>query len=502
MLTVSFLCNLWSLFSYSPEPDVEKQAPRQAVNLESSLNAIKTASLHDRQVNAVGSRRRQDSSIITTTDKIVPSLKPLDKEIGQKFIIQILDSINPHRFWFAEYSEFRRLNELITKMTKFYKSHYTDLKINSKQIQKGLHVAVDYSGLWLRSVILKVKSENVVRVFYIDFGTVEDVPLERVCFSLEKFITEPSVTKRGVLGFVQPTGGRWDKAAHKHFARLTRKKAQAELYYKNPHDESYVLSNRVVNNKDLSDEFIEKNYWIADSDFLTKKKVNCSELDFADYEAAMRASNKGKVADWLPKALRGQYSDASREVLEITASSSNTCSSNKENVATDHKRSDSFDATSLSTYVGAPTTASATSSSFLRLSQFMNPAIEPVKAQPITSHNEELQQSGLNLGHKKSHQNGLSSEMASDALNVREPHQIKPIVNVSQQSQWSTKPPPQIHSINGKQSISRVVDLSWDKFQAGSTKSVYCLTINLRSRIFFVLADEAFELRDYFVEFK
>lgn len=256
-------------------------------------------------------------SIITTTDKVILPSKPLIKRSGEKFSIQILDSINPHRFWFAEYSEFRRLRDLMKKMTKFYKARHTDLKINLMHIQKGLHVAVDYYGEWHRSVILNVMADNVVRVFYIDYGTVEDEPLKRVCYLMEEFITEPSFAQRGVLGLVQPTGGKWDQEGIDFFTNLTKKKAQAKFFDKNPSDSSYVLSIRVANKKNLSDYFIDKNYCIADSDFLNKEKVNYreGELDFADYEAGKHESNDDKIVDWLPKALRGQYSVALHEIF-------------------------------------------------------------------------------------------------------------------------------------------------------------------------------------------
>lgn len=495
-------CAIGNRFSLFCSPD--KRETSQTAIPKSSIHAIKSIVLHGRQAKAADSPRRQDPRIITSTDKIVQPSKPLDKKIRQKFTIQILDAINPHRFWFAEYTEFRRLNDLLKKMTTFYDAHHTNYKMNSKHIQKGLHVAVVYYGLWHRSVILELKADHV-RVFYIDFGTVEDVPLEQVCYLMEEFITEPSFAQRGVLGFCQPTGGKWDQKVLNYFAKLTGKKAHAKLHHKNPRDKSYVLSILVFDNKNLSDDFIVKNYCIADLKFLTKEKVNHRELDFADYESGKRASYEEIIVDWLPKELRGHFSAAWPDVPKTVVISSSSRNSNKENVASVevHKRPVRFDTPLRTSHLPSPalgaqelpTKASATASPGLGLLQFTNRIEEPAKAQQVAAHIDPLQ-SSIKVAHqssdKKTQQNGLTSDMASDSLNVNEPQQVDP----------STKSPKQIHSTNGKQSIRRVADWSWDKFQAGSTKFVYCLTINQHSEIFFVLADEVYELRDYFIGFK
>lgn len=488
------LCNRFSLFC-SPQlckPDVEKREIRPAEKIDNIVSAV---SHHDPQAEAVGSPRLEDPRIITTTDKVILPSKPFNQPTLQKFKIHILDVINPHRFWFTEHSEFRRLNELMTKMTAFYKTHSTDLKIEAKHLQKGLHVAAQFSGLWHRSVILKAKANNV-RVLYVDFGTVEDVPLERVCYLLEDFIAEPSFMQRGVLGFVQPTDGRWGPVITKYVKKLRGKTAKAMIFHKNLSDSSYILSIKIASDDCLSEFLIFKKYCVPDSDFLTKEKVNNCELDFADYEAGKHIRRKEEIEDWLPKALvkRGQCSTIAgqpRDVLTSVTSLLNTKTSKKD-------PSQSSPLPSHSAAQKPLTSASiATSSPAMRLSPFVNTFKEPDKAQQVESCIKSIIKAPPQPITKATQPIVKAPQPISKA-----PQPIDTSIKSPQQISSTTKDVPPIQRCDGKLVIRCVADLSWANFQAGSIKTVYFQAVNSLSDFYVFLKDEFQELRDYFAEFK
>lgn len=250
--------------------------------------------------------------LIKDTQTIIPPPVALEtvQDFSEGFIVALTDSLNPHRFWFTPYVNYRKLNELTVEMNAFYSANKA-LKIDEADIQEGLFVAASFSSLWNRAKIIG-KSDKFVRLFYVDYGTTEDVVADdRVRYLREDFAMPPSFALRGVLSHVQPVGGAWSEESSKFFmSKLYKQKLEVKIFKKNIEDSSYSMAIRAVLGEEkkkqlVSDALITKKFCIFDKDFLEKSVVNEAERSFNDLEAGKNLKSPKIVAkkseeSWLP----------------------------------------------------------------------------------------------------------------------------------------------------------------------------------------------------------
>ena len=247
--------------------------------------------------------------LVKTIDKIIPSCVPIE-DLCKPITIQVLDVQNPHRFWFAERTEVKKLAELMTKITEFYANK--DLfKVSKEELMEGLYAAVLYKNLWHRGFILKVWPNNEVRVLYVDFGTVEDVSVNHIRFLPEDFLALPATANRGILSHIQPNHGTWSEEATKFFVKnVDMKRVKAKIFKRNDRDSSYFMSIRTVGDegelKLLANEMIERSFCVNDPIFMNKSVVTKNELEFIDYEQGKHLKDPELRLDdsWLPTAVR------------------------------------------------------------------------------------------------------------------------------------------------------------------------------------------------------
>lgn len=200
----------------------------------------------------------------------------------------------------------------MTEMSRFYGTGQNAQRVAVSDLVKDSCVAALYSGLWHRAKVLKVLSEEFVRVFYVDFGTVEEVSVKTNVRRLqESFAILPAVAQRGVLSHIQPITRHWSAESIKFFHKaVMQKKLNAKILKKNIKDSSYYLS--IKTRIDLSDVtqhlvsamMIEKELGIFDKEFFDKPMFNLLELEFDYYETGMSIDAKtnalARLNGWVP----------------------------------------------------------------------------------------------------------------------------------------------------------------------------------------------------------
>lgn len=251
--------------------------------------------------------------LVKTINKIIPSPIPLEKHPDyNKTTLQVyvLDLQSPHRFWFVERSELKKLKQLMCKMKEFYENN-DDLVIpEQNDLMKGLYVAALYTGQWHRAFILNTWPQGFVRVFYIDFGTVSDVPFWETRYLTEDFLAFPATAHRGVLSHVQPVQESWSEESIEFMKQTLDKKFwYTKIFKKNEKDSSYLMALRSSAGQLLTDMMIKKDFCIFDSQFTNTCSGNM--MDFIDYENGKHLKDPDlDTSDdsWLPKATKPQAS--------------------------------------------------------------------------------------------------------------------------------------------------------------------------------------------------
>ena len=209
----------------------------------------------------------------------VPECKSLTESIMKPKELLILEAANPHRFWFTEPSN-PKLQELTQSMKEFYNNlSENNLRYEPEELIRDLYVAVKNNEVWHRAKVVSINSLNVVRVFYIDNGTVDDVPdISHICYLMPQYMDLPAVAQRGVLSNIQPKGGVWSAEAVKYFSNnFTNKTLPGIIFKMNPTDSSYYVALK-SQDKLVTMILMELNYGFIDNDFLKKDEFNPKEL--------------------------------------------------------------------------------------------------------------------------------------------------------------------------------------------------------------------------------
>lgn len=279
-----------------------------------SLKDIAISNDHHKKENNVGhsyDNFRAEMNFVKTNDKLIQKRGDIQfaPENDIKAII-ILEAVNPHRFWFCEYTEFIDHKKLRTQICSFYNSNLESFKINLKDMKPGLYVAVNHKNSWRRAKVLKLMHTSQYRVFLVDYGSVVDVDIVNFRYLKEEFLQQSALVHRGVLAYVQPKFKYWSNEATKFFyKRVVKQKINAKIYRISKENSYYMsLKIQVDNSSALpASELINNDYGVKDKFFLYKDPVNHTEISFDDYEEGDYADISAAAAlqavdSWIPKA--------------------------------------------------------------------------------------------------------------------------------------------------------------------------------------------------------
>lgn len=405
--------------------------------------------------------------LVKTINKIIPACVKIEN-FDCPFTVQMLEAINPQRFWFARYAEVKELNVLMKQMNEFYEK--AELKIEEQDLRPGLYVAVSFSNIWHRGMILKVFPRGMVRIFYVDFGTVEDVMANaKVRYITEDFIALPATAQRGVLSHVEPFHKVWSEDAIQFFkTAMDKKKFEVKVYKQNSKDSSFSVAIRTSDKQLLSNVLIEKGFCVVDSDFLDKP-LSTIQLEFAEYEAGKHLKTPAVEEDnWLPSPSVGKAANSLTKPpfllpTPVVSKPENWLPTQVVQKVSSPKRQPSIKANSIKT----DSMSSANSQFKISPSNPLSFKTSSVEFRKVESP-KVLQPRRFRLDYKPR----LNSPLAQPAPS-------------------STVP-----------AKTFVAEQSLSKFEVESIKKIYVHVVNGVDQFYFYLKDEFMEIRKYLKKFK
>ena len=147
----------------------------------------------------------------------VEELPPRYKE-GETFPVVITQVDSPSKFWFnlQQSGYLDRVNNIMDMMNEFYRGVRGDMYRMSRadHLKPGNILAAEYEGKGFhRAVVIKVMNSSVVKLFYLDYGTVDTQKVKHCRYLHVRFSKLPGQAIQARLWGVRPVGGgrRWDK---------------------------------------------------------------------------------------------------------------------------------------------------------------------------------------------------------------------------------------------------------------------------------------------------
>lgn len=103
-------------------------------------------------------------------------------------------------------------------------SHSSTDLIKKQHMLKGYACAALYKNIWHRGEFQGQPKDGSVKIFFVDYGTVEQVSIDDVRYLLDSFCKAPKLCYRGTLDFVKPLNHRWDVDTTSFFIGLVENK--------------------------------------------------------------------------------------------------------------------------------------------------------------------------------------------------------------------------------------------------------------------------------------
>ncbi|KAG5877268.1 hypothetical protein JTB14_009764 [Gonioctena quinquepunctata] len=130
------------------------------------------------------------------------------------------------KFWI--YIDDKILDNVMDDMQEFYNANAKEYAMPENLIREGLYCAHIIFGEYHRALIVNIVSpqEEMIRVVYIDYGTVAKVSKKELCFLHEKFTKLPAQAIRCRLANICPPekGAPWSRESSRAFRQLIARK--------------------------------------------------------------------------------------------------------------------------------------------------------------------------------------------------------------------------------------------------------------------------------------
>ncbi|KAM7346217.1 tejas isoform 2-T2 [Cochliomyia hominivorax] len=153
--------------------------------------------------------------------KIIPYKLSEDITEGSCIKIFISEIHNPFKFWFHIYKDNHELDSLMYQIERYYSCLDTeDLRIPLVCLTPGQLCAACYNGLWHRAEIVAPPVNTSIKVSFMDYGTVTEVPIENIKFLSSNFAQLPAQALRGCLSHIKPRTFHWSHEATIYFLKL------------------------------------------------------------------------------------------------------------------------------------------------------------------------------------------------------------------------------------------------------------------------------------------
>lgn len=96
--------------------------------------------------------------------------------------------------------------------------------IKKEHMRKGYACAAIYQNIWHRGEIQGTPKDEKVKIFFVDYGTVDEIPITDVRYLWDSFCRTPKLCHRGTLDFVKPIRYSWNNETTFFFINLVKNK--------------------------------------------------------------------------------------------------------------------------------------------------------------------------------------------------------------------------------------------------------------------------------------
>ena len=161
------------------------------------------------------------SSVLPPEDTVLRYVLPVEElpvrlREGETFPMVVTQVESPSKFWFnlQQTGFFDRVKDIMDRMDEFYMGVRGDMyrMVNTDQLRPGNMLAARYqTGGFHRALVIKVLDSSVVRLFFVDYGTVDNQKVKHCRFLNKQFVGLPGQAIQARLWGVRPVGGgrRW-----------------------------------------------------------------------------------------------------------------------------------------------------------------------------------------------------------------------------------------------------------------------------------------------------
>ncbi|KAG4068758.1 hypothetical protein HA402_002449 [Bradysia odoriphaga] len=148
--------------------------------------------------------------------------------VGNVYELYVSEVNSPYKFWFQLNEDIPNpVEELQERLNECYTmTDYMPELIKKEHMQNGYACAALYAKLWHRGEIIGQVEDGKVSIFFVDYGTVDQVAIGGVRYLLNSFCVQPKLCHRGTLDFIKPRNSnqRWTVDATSFLISLVENK--------------------------------------------------------------------------------------------------------------------------------------------------------------------------------------------------------------------------------------------------------------------------------------
>ncbi|XP_076755948.1 uncharacterized protein LOC143426394 [Xylocopa sonorina] len=185
--------------------------------------------------------------------------------------VVVVEVFTPSFFWIQLRKSKKIFKSFMDDLNNFYSTKCEQYVIPLVTLEKGLHCACMYNGVWHRGVIKTVKPDFQITIMFYDYGTLKTYPPEAVYYLHRMFSNLPAqAIPCGLINVRPRKGSKWSRSATLKFAMRTSEiPLIATIASINTEDNSMMVSLTDT----LEEEDIHINDWLVEQKLAVHGKM-------------------------------------------------------------------------------------------------------------------------------------------------------------------------------------------------------------------------------------